>query len=167
MRRSLILATAVLAVALVGCSSGDPISIEIFYLEGEGFGTDPFRASGAAVDEAVVCENGTTAQDHLESPEGESITPEEGAELSEAARVEEGVMDLYFVDEFVCADGSGAFVLKTHTRGDFAKPENEQDTPTWEVESGTGEYTDLSGSGEVSTDLATVVRTYAGEVQTG
>ena len=60
MRRSLVLAAAVLAVTLVGCSSGDPISAEIFYLEGEGFGSDPFRASGVAVDEAVVCENGTT-----------------------------------------------------------------------------------------------------------
>ena len=175
MRRSLALVAALLAVALVGCSSGDPISIEIFYLEGRGFGTEPFRASGVAVDEAVVCENGTMAQDHLESPEGEIITSpegeiitsEEGAELSDAARVDQGVVDLYFVYEFVCEDGSGTFVLKTHTRGDFAKLENEQDTPTWEVESGTGEYTDLSGSGEVSTDLATVVRTYAGEVQTG
>ena len=101
MRRSLALVAALLAAALVGCSSGDPISIEIFYLEGRGFGTESFRASGVAVDEAVVCENGTMAQDHLESPEGEIITSEEGAELSDAARVDQGVMDLYFVYEFV------------------------------------------------------------------
>ena len=67
-------------------------------------------------------------------------------------------MGSYAVQEFVCEDGSGTFVLKTHSRVDFAKPKNEQDTPTYGVESETGEYTDLSGSGEVSMDLAMTVR---------
>ena len=175
MRRSMALVAALLAMALVGCSSGDAISIEIFYVEAEGFGTVPFRASGVAVEEAAVCESGTTTRGHLESPEGEIITLDEAGELYEAAWVDGGVVDLYSVQEFVCDDGTGTFVLKVRTRGDSAKPFSEQDIPTWEVESGTGDYTDLSGSGEVSMDLGgaspnetdEIVGAYVGEVQTG
>jgi hypothetical protein len=171
MRREVGLVAALLAVALVGCSSGDSISIEVFSYEGEGFGTVPFRASGVAVDEAVVCENGTMEQDHLESPEGEIITSEEGGELYEAAKADRGVMDTYAVQEFVCDDGSGTFTMKTHTRSDFAKTESQQDTPTWEIENGTGDYATLSGSGDASMifggspDEATAA--FTGEVQTG
>ena len=82
MRRSLIFVAGFMAVALVGCSSGNSVSIEIFHGEGAAYGTNPFRApfraSGAAVDEAAVCENGTTTQDHVESPEGEIITEVSG-----------------------------------------------------------------------------------------
>jgi len=72
--------------------------------------------------------------DHFESPEGEIITSEEGAELQKAARVDEGVIDLYRVHVFVCDDGSGTFTMKIHYRGDFAKPESQQDIPTWEID---------------------------------
>ena len=47
-------------------------------------GTVPLRASGVADDEAVVCESGTVEQGRVESREGESMTSEEGEELSEA-----------------------------------------------------------------------------------
>lgn len=90
MRRSMTVLAGLIAVALVGCSSGDSVSIEIFHLEGAAYGTNPFRApfraSGAAVDEAAICENGTTTQDHVESPEGEIITYEELKALAEAGR---------------------------------------------------------------------------------
>jgi len=166
-RKSLGLAAAFLAVVLVGCASGDSISIEVFPYEGDGFGTIPFRASGVAVDEAVVCENGTMEQDHLESPEGEIITSEEGGELYEAARADRGVMDTYAVQEFVCDDGSGTFTMKTHTRSDFAKPESQQDIPTWEIENGTGDYAGLSGSGDATMDLGAAAVALVGEVQKG
>jgi len=175
MRRSLIIATGLMAVALVGCSSGDSISIEVFPLEGAAYGTSPsqapFRASGAAVDDAIVCENGTTISDHYESPEGEIINGEELGELIEATRAAEGVIDLYLVDEFVCDDGSGTFTMRTHTGRDYAKAEVQEETRSWEIESGTGDYAALSGSGEVpqvfgdSPGEATTV--YTGEVQNG
>ena len=178
MRRGVGLVAAVLAVSVLGCSSGDAITIEVLYpvsVYGEQvIESVPFRTLGADIDDTVLCESGTTNRDHIESPEGEIITSEEGGELYEAARANRGAMDSYRVQEFVCDDGTGTFVLKVHSRGDSAKPFSEQDTPTWEVESGTGDYTDLSGSGEISLDLGgspnemdEIVAAYVGEVQTG
>lgn len=188
MRRGVGLVAAVLAVSVLGCSSGDAITIEVLYpasVYGEQvLESVPFRTLGVGIDDTVLCESGTTTRDHIESPEGEIITLEEAEELSEAAWVDGGVVDLYSVQEFVCDDGTGTFVLKVHTRGDFAKgdrtfellrPPSEQDIPTWEVESGTGDHTDLSGSGEVSIDFGgaspneadEIVEAYVGEVQTG
>lgn len=110
-------------------------------------------------------------QGHLESPEGTTVTPEEGAALYESARADEGTMDVYSVQEFVCDDGSGAFTMKTHSHGDFAKAEDEQDPLVWKIEHGTGDYTGLSGSGEVVVDLGAslndAVAVYTGEVTTG
>ena len=168
MRRIVGLAVALLVVSLVGCSSGDSMAVEFTINE---FQDDlmPFLASGVAVDEAAVCESGTMKVDHLESPEGETITSEVGAALYEAARADQGTMDLYRVHEFVCDDGSGTFTTKDHHRADFAKSESQQDIPTWEIENGTGDYADLSGSGEFTTDFPAAggaVSVYTGEVQT-
>lgn len=171
MRRSMSLAAVLLVVALVGCSSGDSISIEVTYLsDGESPSADPFRASGEAVEAAVVCESGTMENDHAESPEGEVITPEEAEDLYEATRAAEGTMDTYWVQEFICDDGSGAFTIRMHYRDDYAKPESEQDIPTWEIENGTGDYANLSGSGDASDGSllgGPPIVLYSGEVQTG
>ena len=178
MRRGVGLVAAVLAVSVLGCSSGDAITIEVLYpvsVYGEQvIESVPFRTLGADIDDTVLCESGTTNRDHIESPEGEIITLEEAEELFVAAWDGGGVVDLYSVQEFVCDDGTGTFVLKVHSRGDSAKPFSEQDTSTWEVESGTGDYTDLSGSGEVVGDIGAspnetdeIVTAYVGEVQTG
>ncbi len=134
-----------------------------------------FSASSVAVDEGVVCESGTMEVDHFESPEGVTITSEEGGALHEAARADGSVMDSYAVQEFVCDDGSGTFLMKLHSRVDFAKPEAEQDTPTWEIENGTGDYEGLSGSGDMTNEprptpgTASLVeaQVYTGQVQTG
>jgi hypothetical protein len=178
MRRGVGLVAAVLAVSVLGCSSGDAITIEVLYpasVYGEQvIESVPFRILGADIDDTVLCESGTTTRGRLESPEGEIITLGEAEELSEAALVDGGVVDLYSVQEFVCDDGTGTFVLKVHIRGDSAKPFSEQDIPTWEVESGTGDYTNLSGSGERSMEFDAspnetdeIVEAYVGEVQTG
>lgn len=157
-------------VALVGCSSGDSIAIKVTYRsDGEGPSAVPFRASGEAVEAAVVCESGTMDY-HAESPEGEVITVEEMVELYEATRAVEGTMDTYWVQEFVCDDGSGAFTIELHYRDDYAKPESQQDVPTWEIENGTGDYANLSGSGDAADGSVLggdAVVLYNGEVQTG
>lgn len=169
MRRIVGLAVGLLVVAVGGCSSGDSMTVEFTFNDFR-YDLMPFSASGVAVDEASVCESGTMKVDHLESPEGETITSEEGAALQEAARADEGMMDLYRVQEFVCDDGSGTFTMKLHGRTDFAKSESQQDIPTWEIENGTGDYTDLSGSGEFTSDFPTAgeaVVVYTGGVLTG
>ena len=171
MRRSMGLAAALLGVALVGCSSGDSISITVTYRsDGEGPSAVPFRASGEAVEAAVVCESGTMESDHTESPEGEVITLEETVELYEATRAAEGTMDTYWVQEFICDDESGTFTIKMHYRDDYAKRESQQDIPTWQIENGTGDYANLSGSGDASDGSwlgGPPIVLYSGEVQTG
>ena len=82
MRRGVGLVAAVLAVSVLGCSSGDAITIEVLYpvsVYGEQvIESVPFRTLGADIDDTVLCESGTTNRDHIESPEGEIITSEEG-----------------------------------------------------------------------------------------
>ena len=175
MRRVVGLAVALLLVAPVGCSTDDSMAVEIAITYPPNFGPHYpvptlFSASGVAVDEAVVCESGTMELDHEESPEGVTITSEEGGALYKAARADEGVMDSYRVEEFVCDDGSGTFTMKLPSRVDFAKPESEQDPNTWEIENGTGDYADLSGSGERSMTgrgNEEAVEVFTGQVQTG
>lgn len=170
MRRRIGLIAAMLAVSVVGCSSGDAITIELA-LGASVSELIPFRASGVAVDEAAVCASGTMQQDRLESPEGIPVTLEEGAALYEAARANEGTMDVYSVEEFVCDDGSGTFTMKTHSHLDPAKSDSEQDTPTWEIDSGTGDYAGLSGSGDASLFFGAspedAIYVYTGDVQSG
>ena len=80
-------------------------------------------------------------------------------------------MDIYAVHEFVCDDGSGTFTMKTHARVDYTNIEGQLDTRTWEIESGTGDYVTLSGSGDAprvfadSPNEATSV--FVGEVHRG
>ena len=179
MRRVVGLAAAVLAVSLAGCSSDDSMAVEIAITYPTQYSQPVpavFSASGVAVDEAVVCESGTTEVDHYESTEGVTMTSEEWAEseewevLLEAARADDGVLELYRVEEFVCDDGSGTFATKLHSRADFAKPESQQESHTWVIENGTGDYADLSGSGERSmTGRGTedFVVVFSGQVQTG
>lgn len=176
----LVVALFVVAAPLVGCSSDDSMAVE-FTIAHPNYAYSqpvppPFSASGAAVDESVVCESGTRQIDRHESAEGEISTPEEWEEweewesLREAARADKGGIVLYSVEEWVCDDGSGTFTTKLHNQADFAKPESEQDLPTWEIESGTGDYANLSGSGERSTTgrgTEDFVEVYTGQVQTG
>ena len=178
MRRVVGLAVVALVV-LVGCSSDDSMAVEVTIVYPGYEFSQPvptlFSASGVAVDEGVVCESGTMEVDHFESPEGVTITSEEGGALHEAARADGGVMDSYAVQEFVCDDGSGTFLMKLYSRVDFAKPGAEQDTPTWEVENGTGDYASLSGSGDMTNEppltSGTVswveAQVYTGQVHTG
>lgn len=149
----------VLAVAVGACSL-DVGGIE-FHLEGPSGFTQPqeaasttFTATGQPVDDGVVCSSGTTTIDHLESIEGETIGGEAWTEMFDAAMEDGDNVELYTFHGFECADGSGGFSMKVHHRFDLAgfEPEGEQDVGSWEIEGGTGSYSDLSGSGDVTLD---------------
>ena len=166
-------------VVIAGCSSDDSMTVEVTIAYDGYEYSQPvptlFSASGVAVDEGVVCESGTMEVGHFESPEGVTITSEEGGALHEAARADGGVMDSYAVQEFVCDDGSGAFLMKLYSRVDFAEPEASFGIPTWGIESGTGDYAGLSGSGDMTNEPRPTLGTaslveaqvYTGQVQTG
>ena len=65
--------------------------------------------------------------------------------------------------------------MKLYSRVDFAEPEVLFGIPTWEIESGTGDYAGLSGSGDMTNEppltsgtvSSVEAQVYAGQVQTG
>jgi hypothetical protein len=123
-----------LMVAGAGCSSGTPVTIELSLRPSAAFDTFRFQASAVAVDEAAVCDSGTTTVRRIESTEGDIIAEESGSAMVDRARADGGILEWYSVQEFVCTDGSGAFTITTYVQSEFAKSETEQDIPTWEIE---------------------------------
>jgi len=157
------LAAAVLLAGVCGaCSESfwDIGGIE-FHLDGPQEVTQPqpgevitFTATGAPVDDGDVCEGGLVAIDHLESGDGVPVTLDDWAARFDAAQGEDATIEVHSFQEFECADGSGTFSMKVRTTFDFSEFEfhGEQDVGRWEIESGTGEYTNLGGSGDVTLD---------------
>jgi hypothetical protein len=127
----------------------------------------PFTATGRPVDDAVVCDRGTMTIDHLESMDGATITDEAWADRFDTAMEDEGIAEMYSFQDFECEDGSGGFSMKLHNRFDFStfEFEGEQDVGSSEIEEGTGSYTDLSGSGDVTLDWDNEEVVYSGDVR--
>jgi hypothetical protein len=161
--------------ACAGCSDSfwDPGGIE-FHLDGPQEVTQPrsdevitFIASGAPVDDGDMCEGGVVVVDRLESDDGVAVTLDDWAASFSAAQAEGGTIEVYSFQEFECSDGSGTFSMKVRTTFDFAdfEFEGEQDVGRWEIESGTGEYTDLGGSGDVTLDYDNDDVEYGGDVR--
>ena len=76
----------------------------------------------------------------------------------------------WFQNEYVCADGSGTFVV----RGELPPPPDpgsgtppEPQDGTWIVETGTGDYSNLEGSGTLRTNPETLITSYEGEMTNG
>lgn len=163
MRRSVgLLAVLLLVVSAAACSSGfwDIGGIE-FHFGAPGEFTQPqeqraipFTATGRPVDDAVVCDSGTMTIDHLEAMDGATITDEDWADMFDTAQTDEGIAEMYSFQDFECQDGSGDFSMKVHGKFDFStfEFEGEQDVGLWEIEEGTGSYSDLSGSGDITLD---------------
>lgn len=175
MRRSVgLLAVALLVVSAAGCSPGffDIGGIE-FHLDGADEFTHPqeqraipFTATGRPVDDGVVCDSGTMTIDDLESTDGATITDEAWAGMFDTALENEGIAEVNVFQGFECEDASGGFSMKLHNRFDFATFvfEGEQDVGLWEIEGGSGSYSDLSGSGDVTLDWANDAVKYDGEI---
>jgi hypothetical protein len=176
MRRTLgSLTASLLVMAVAACSPGffDVGGTE-FHLAGpDAFthpqeqGVIPFIATGRPVDEDVVCGSGIMTIDHLESRDGETITGQDWADMFDAAMEDEGIAELYSFQDLECEDGSGSFRMEVHHRFNLAtfRFEGEQDTGFWKIEGGTGSYSDLSGSGDVTLDWDIQDVKYDGDVR--
>jgi hypothetical protein len=76
----------------------------------------------------------------------------------------------WYESEFTCADGSGTFVVRAEL-----PPPPDPDTEaasepldgTWTIESGTGEYSNLEGSGTLSTNPDPAIASYSGKMTYG
>lgn len=172
---SMALAFVLLAGLCGGCSDAfwDAGGIS-FHLAGIQEATQPqsqdvitFTATGVPVDDEVVCGSGVVTVDRLESSDGATITPDDWAARFDTARADESTVEVYSLQEFECSDGSGTFLMKVHTTFDFSEFEfeGEQDVGRWEIESGTGQYTDLSGSGDVTLDYENDEVKYDGDAR--
>ena len=115
----------VLLTGLVAAPAGatSPGDVEIVVPGFEG----PFVATGAAVDEGVVCGS------------GDVVTT-----FTKAAGFQSGfAVNLTVGKKFTCDDGSGTFSAKLQVRINFAQGVAFR----WVITGGTGDYEDLHGEG--------------------
>ena len=150
---------------LVGCSSGDPLAVQLSHDQGPG--DQPFTASGIAVDEGVICSSGTMTSVRLESLEGDQITEGDWADMFDGAMEAGGVAEMNVTQEWTCSDASGSFTIMHHNRFDFATFEfgGQQDVGSWEIIGGSDSYSDLAGAGDVILDLDAEKVLHDGDVE--
>jgi hypothetical protein len=87
-----------------------------------------FTASGAAVDNGLICSRGDVID-----------------VIGKASGFQSGLGGNFLVvKEFVCDDGSGSFTVKLQVRLDFRAG---TDTFSWVILGGTSDYADLHGRG--------------------
>jgi hypothetical protein len=117
-------------VAAKGPTDVSIISHMTFNPDGFNFGT--FDASGAAVDQGLICASGTVDDTRLIFAGGQSGR---GAQIPVRKT-------------FTCADGSGQLFVKIQVHLDFA---TSTESFSWVILGGTGAYGSVSGSGQGST----------------
>ena len=117
---------AALTVALALPALAAPPSGVGFMVETSFGGPSPFTASGPAVDDGLVCAEGTVAQ-----------------ATAQVAGFSQNGFNFQGIKQFTCDDGSGEFFVNLQARIDFRKGT----TFSWNVLGGTGDYEDLHGAG--------------------
>jgi len=161
----LLVVVSFLVVAASCSSSSEPMAIQITNPLGPSGSSVP--ATGPAVDEGIMCDVVTYEEGDFFDLDGNAVTDEERDQLMQV-EMETGEVVFSAKDgRWTCADGSGAFV----TIEEFTLPmrdydfEGSNDVATWTVESGTGDYEDLAGSGNVVVDFSKETVVYDGEIQ--
>ena len=130
----LVLAAALAALAAAStAAAATPTAVEIvshmdFNQEG-GFNTGDFEASGAAVDQGLICESGTVEDTRL---------------IFAGFQSRVGKIQIPVRKTFTCDDGSGEIFIKIQVHLDLS---SQTETFSWVVLGGTGDYSDLHGSG--------------------
>jgi hypothetical protein len=169
---------AVGVLALAGCSSsgGSVAEVEI-RLAGDPEAGETFTASGAAVDEGLICDTGTAEWVSGEVVDGEPLDHEEFAAEYDAliaeAEAAQDVAEAVTLRSFGCADEGfgGTFTVQENLSLDFsAEVDADADTlpsGTWEIAAGTEGFAELTGSGDHVVDFATSESVYSGEMGTG
>jgi len=146
-------------------SSSEPMAVQITNPLGPSGSSVP--ATGPAVDEGVMCDVVTYEEGDFFDLDGNAVTDEERDQLIQV-EMETGE-DVFSAKDgrWTCADGSGTFETVeefTLAMRDY-NFEGSNDVATWTVESGTGDYEDLTGSGNVVVDFSKETVVYDGEIQ--
>lgn len=164
MRKHLHWIGLVMLVALAACSSSEPKALDfVDYMDPD---VSSVPVSGAAVDDGIVCEQGTLDRIRMEDMDGNLVSEEESVANWDAALNSGAVLDVMLHDEFSCSDGSGSFTIVTHNVVqpsvlDFAAA---NDVGTWKIDGGTGAYEKLIGEGTLIADFGRGEAHYSGEL---
>jgi hypothetical protein len=166
---SLILLAAFVAMIAASCSSSEPLGFDL----ARPMAPPPVAVtiSGEALDENVVCSNGTfLVGSRMEDMEG-NLLPGEQWEATFESAVESGsVAEFMHYATTECNDGSGTITIIEHWHYDFAELDIESfgqgriNNGTWTLE-GTGDYESLTGSGDFLTDFDEGMLHAVGEVE--
>lgn len=154
-------------MTLGGCSSSEPMSVEI--TGPVGVPDEPSTVTGQAVDEGVICPAAMFEDLRYEDADGKVLNDDE---LEQAMQVEMETGEMVIAVQYVqwtCSDGSGSFMTATRSKIPLRDMDFEgvNESADWEVDGGTGDYENLSGSGTVTVDFPNGTVVYAGEVQSG
>ena len=135
---ALVVSATVLAGVSCGESSGllvGPIAFEVVLEEGQ-----RWTAEGPAVESGALCRSGVRQVIRgIDPATAETVPVRIWSAILEGAADHRNSTEITFVVENTCADGSGSFVTTERWGPDV-----------WSVESGTGAYRDLRGSGDLS-----------------
>ena len=129
------LAIALAIVAAAPVAAGAPRDVTIvshMNFNPNGFNYGDFTATGAAVDEGLICATGTVDDTRLIFA---------GAQSNRGAQIP-------VRKTFTCDDGSGQIFVKIQVHLDFA---TSTETFSWVILGGNGAYGGLTGSGQGST----------------
>ena len=126
-----------LLAAVSPAAAAQPVAVEIvshmdFNQEG-GFNTGDFAASGLAVEEGLICESGTVEDTRLILAGFQSPT---------------GRIQIPVRKTFTCDDDSGEIFIKIQVHLNL---NTQTETFSWVVLGGTGDYSNLQGSGQGTT----------------
>ena len=129
--------------------------------------TDPAAVTGAAVDDGIVCEAAMFEELYFVDLDGKILTDQEADQLKQ---VEQETGEMVFsakYDEWTCTDGSGSFItaesgMLPSSALDF---EGVNEVASWTIDSGTGDYEKLSGTGKVEVDFVNMTVSYIGELE--
>lgn len=166
MRKIVWLLVAVL-MALGSCSSSEPMPVEI--TGPVGVPDTPSTVTGQAVDEGVVCPAAMFEELRYEDADGKVLNDDETAQAMQIEmETGEMVIAVQYV-QWTCSDGSGSFTTATRSKIPLRDMDFEgvNEAADWEVDGGTGDYENLTGSGTVTVDFPNGTVVYAGELQSG
>lgn len=143
------IAVGVLAVFIAGCSGASAGSgVEIVPQADFETETYTFTASGAAVDEGLMCDSGAWIWLGNETVDGDPMPNSMIEELVQAG----DDFEMVVVNEFDCEDGSGSIVVAERHTVDASNPgfagEPGSIVGTWEVRSGSMDGVPVGGSGD-------------------
>lgn len=152
--------------ALAACSgSSEPLAVQITGPLGPP--TDPAVVSGEAVADGVVCEAAMFEELYFVDLDGKILSEEETGQLMQVEMETGEVVFSAKYEEWSCTDGSGSFVTATSEMLPISEYDFEgvNQVASWTVDSGTGDYEKLSGTGTIEVDFAGGTVTYIGELQ--